>query len=249
MVSPEPERTPPSPMSAPPAPTAAGPLDEVAVAELEPSVWQVTIVRPGKRNALSIAVRDAMSDALDGLARREDLKVVVITGAPPTFSAGFDLQEFDAANADEELNRRIWASSDRWHETLRTFPLPLVASVNGPALAGGFDLATMCDIRICGESAVFGRPEVGFAAPIYSIVRDLVGGAIARELAFTDRRFDAHEAMRMGLANAVVPDGDLGEATREWTRRIASAPAEGLRRSKAVAIAGAKYPLAAELVW
>ena len=223
--------------------------DEVRVTELEPSLWQITIDQPKRRNCLSIAVRDAMADALDDLAARPELKVVIITGSPPVFSAGFDLREFEAAQADEDLNRRLWASSDRWHRTLRTFPLPLIASVNGAALAGGFDLATMCDLRICSASAYFGRPEIGFSAPIYSIVRDLLGGALARELAFTDRRIEADEAARLGLVSKVVPDDELADATRTWAAQVLKAPVEGLRHSKAMAIAGAKVATDAELVW
>lgn len=222
---------------------------EVIVEELEPSLWQITLNRPDKRNSLSIAVRDAMSDALDELAAIPDLKVVIVTGAPPAFSAGFDLREFEAATTDADLDQRLWASSNRWHETLRTFPLPLIASVNGPALAGGFDLATMCDLRICSTAAMFGRPEVTFAGPIYSIVRDLLGGALARELAFTDRRIGAEEALRLGLVSRVVDPDDLPSATRAWAHEVMAAPVDGLRHTKAMAIAGAKIATQAELAW
>ena len=125
----------------------------------------------------------------------------------------------------------------------------MIASVNGPALAGGFDLATMCDLRIGGEAAAFGRPEVGFAVPIYSIVKDLFGGALARELAFTDRRIGSAEAAQLGLLNRVVPDDQLATATLAWAREVAAAPVDGLRHSKAMAIAGAKYPTESELAW
>jgi len=223
--------------------------DDVRVEQLDAAIWRITVDRPAKRNALSIAVRDAMSDVLDALAPRPDLKVVIVTGAPPVFSAGFDLDEFAAAEADPALADRLWTSSNRWHAALRNFPLPLIAQVNGPALAGGFDLATMCDLRICSASATFGRPEVTFAAPIYSIVRDLLGGAVARELAFTDRRLDATEAHRLGLVSAVVPDADLAEAAVAWAHQVAIAPADGLRHSKALAVAGAKYATDADLAW
>ena len=95
----------------------------------------ITLNRPEKRNALSIAVRDAVSDALGRLAADEDCKVVVVTGAGDVFSAGFDLREFEQPELAEEL----WASSDRFHRAWLEFPLPTVAAVNGPALAGGFD--------------------------------------------------------------------------------------------------------------
>src|SRR5262249_54863531 len=88
----------------------------------------LTLQRPDKRNALSIGLGDAMSDALDQLATDERCRVVVVTGAGEAFSAGFDLDEFARPQVADEL----WASSDRWHRTLLEFPLPLVAAVNGP---------------------------------------------------------------------------------------------------------------------
>ena len=200
-------------------------------------------------NGLGLATRQGIVDALATAEDDAAVKVVVITGSPPVFSAGFDLREFEAAQTDEDLNRRLWASSDRWHRTLRTFPLPLIASINGAALAGGFDLATMCDLLICSTSAFFGRPEIGFSPPIYSIVHDLLGGALARELAFTDRRIDAPEAARLGLVSKVVPDDELADATRAWADQVLKAPVEGLRHSKAMAIAGAKVATDAELAW
>src|ERR1700680_3797451 len=111
----------------------------------------LTLDRPEKRNALSIALRDEMSAALDVLAADEATRVVVITGVAEVFSAGFDLDEFAAP----ELASQLWASSDRWHRTVLTFPLPTVAAVNGAALGGGFDLAVMCDVRIASDAAQF----------------------------------------------------------------------------------------------
>src|SRR5262249_6288805 len=149
---------------------------------LDDAIWRLRLNRPDQRNALSTQLRDDISDALDALAGDESIRVVVITGTGPVFSAGFDLKEFDRAAEDPEFETALWASSTRWHETIRRFPLPTIASLNGPALAGGFDLATMCDLRVAARSAYLARPEVEWSMPLYSIVRDLVGGAMAREL-------------------------------------------------------------------
>src|SRR5215207_133132 len=104
-----------------------------------------------------------MSDALDELAGDEAVKTVVITGAGDVFSAGFDLREFE----QPELADELWASSDRFHSTVLRFPLPLVAAVNGPALAGGFDLAVMCDIRVAAATARFAHPEIRFGDVVF----------------------------------------------------------------------------------
>lgn len=205
--------------------------------------------RPDKRNALSVALRDAISDQLDALTNDTEVKCVVITGNGPVFSAGFDLKEFDRAGEDPAFETRLWESSTRWHDTIRRFPLPIVAALNGPALAGGFDLATMCDLRIAARSAYLARPEVEWALPLYSIVHDLVGGAMARELSFTNRRLDADEALRFGLVNRVVDDGELEAATLELARQIARAPWDSLRQTKAKVIACEQVARDAELAW
>jgi enoyl-CoA hydratase len=217
--------------------------------QLDEAIWQLTLVRPERRNALSIELRDAMSDALDGLAGDDRATVVVITGSEGTFSAGFDLAQFDEAATDPELDRTLWASSERWHSTLRTFPLPLIAAVNGPALAGGFDLATMCDLRIAARSAWFARPEVEWSPAIYSIVRDLVGGALARELTFTNRRLSADEALDLHLVTRVVDDADLPAAALDLARQVAAPGRSAVQRTKAAAIAAAKIATEAELAW
>jgi len=196
-------------------------------------VTVLTMNRPDKRNALSIALRDAISDALDDLGTDTDVKVVIITGAGPAFSAGFDLSEFERLD-DPEHARRLWASSDRWHRTVLEFPLPLIAAVNGPALAGGFDLAIMCDVRVASISARFAHPEQTFSDVVYGPLHDAVGGAVARDLAMTGRPVDAEEALRLRLVTAVVPDA-MDEA-RRLAALVARAPRDVLMRTKAKAV-------------
>jgi enoyl-CoA hydratase/carnithine racemase len=197
-----------------------GPLDGVAT---------ITLNRPEKRNALSIAVRDAVSDALDGLAVDEGAKVVVVTGTGDVFSAGFDLREFE----QPELGDELWASSDRFHRAWLQFPLPTVAAVNGPALAGGFDLAVMCDIRVASDTARFAHPELSFGDVVYGPLHDLVGGSVARELCLTGRAMGAAEALTAGLVSAVVPPGGLAGCAAETAAAIARAPRDVLLRTKA----------------
>jgi enoyl-CoA hydratase/carnithine racemase len=123
-----------------------------------PGVARLTLERADKRNALSIALRDAVSDALDALAADEDTRAVIITGAGTVFSAGFDLREFETAAGDAAFAERLWASSDRYHRAVLHFPLVTIAAVNGPALAGGFDLAVCCDLRVASTTARFAHP-------------------------------------------------------------------------------------------
>jgi enoyl-CoA hydratase/carnithine racemase len=201
----------------------SGPSDGVAT---------LTLNRAEKKNALSIALRDELSDALDHLAGDETVKSVVVTGAGDVFSAGFDLREFQ----QPELSDRLWASSDRFHATVLRFPLPLVAAVNGPAIAGGFDLAVMSDVRVASDTARFSHPEIEFGDVVYGPLHDIVGGGLARELCFTGRVVEAMEAKALGLVSSVVPVPELAAEVTRFTDMIGRAPREVLLRTKAKAI-------------
>lgn len=204
------------------------PADGVAV---------VTMERSEKKNALSVALREAIADALDALAADEGVRAVVLTGAGTVFSAGFDLTEFQ--NPDPEFQRTLWASSDRFHSTVLRFPLPLVAGVNGPALAGGFDLAVMCDLRVVADTARFAHVEYAWTEVVYRPLRELVGGSLARELTLTGRSVDADEAHRIGLANAVVPAAEVVDRSVEMATAIAAMPRDIALKAKAKLIAAA----------
>jgi enoyl-CoA hydratase len=117
-----------------------------------------------RRNALSIAMRDAISDTLDEWATDDRVRVVVLTGTGTAFCAGFDLKEF----AQPDLARTIRDSSHRYHLAVWEFPKPMIAAVNGAAFGGGFDLCLLCDMRMAVPSAMFAHPEIKFGAPPYS---------------------------------------------------------------------------------
>jgi enoyl-CoA hydratase/carnithine racemase len=211
--------------------------DEVLVSGPDDGVAEITLNRPAKRNALSIAVRDLVSDALDGLAAIEEVRCVVLTGAGDVFCAGFDLAEFRIE--DPGFQTKLWASSDRFHRTVLCFPLPLVASINGPALAGGFDLAVMCDLRIASSTTRFAHPEHAWSQVVYGPLEALVGGGVARDLCFTGRAIDAAEALRLGLVSSVVEPAALAAETARFTTAIAGAPRAALMSTKRKALARA----------
>lgn len=207
---------------------------EYEVLEVEPHDGGVVLLRlnrPDVRNALSIQLRDEMSHALDQLTADLETRALVITGAGSMFSAGFDLGEFSAAADDPDLTTALWASSDRFHHTVLRCPIPIIAALNGPALAGGFDLATMCDLRIAAPTTWFARPEVDWAIPLYRPLRDIVGGGLARELCLTSRRVELAEAQRIGLVNAVSEHP--GQTALDWAAQIAKRPPAAVRATKA----------------
>jgi enoyl-CoA hydratase/carnithine racemase len=197
----------------------------------EEGVVTVTLNRPTKKNALSIALRDEIVDALADLAEDEDVSCVVVTGAGDTFCAGFDLSEFTVS--DTEFQSRLWASSDRFHHALLQFPLPLIAAIHGPALAGGFDLAVLCDLRIASYTARFAHPERSFGDVMYGPLHDLVGGGIARELCLTGRSIGVDEARELGLVMKVVAPTELAAVAQNVARGIATFPRSFTIRTKA----------------
>lgn len=194
-------------------------------------VVTITLDVPETKNALSIAVRDDVTDALEQLAENEHVKVVVVTGEGSTFCSGFDLREFSHIDEDPDLAERVWASGDRFHRACLAFPLPMVAAVNGPAIAGGFDLAVMCDLRVAVRSARFEHPEREFSEVVYGPLEDLVGASVARDLALTGRVVTADEAFDLHLVNRLVDDkAGLDAAVHEITAQITHAPREILMR-------------------
>jgi enoyl-CoA hydratase len=199
----------------------------------------VTLRRPERRNALSIELRDALSETLDRLASDEAVSVVIITGEGPVFCSGFDLKEFETAAADPAFDRALWSSSDRYHATLLQFPLPLLAAVNGPAIAGGFDLAVCCDLRVASTTAVFSHPEFAWGDVVYSPLHELVGGAIARELVLTGRTISAHEALELHLVSRVVTSETVVEVALDYAKMMTQSTRALLRRSKAKILARA----------
>jgi enoyl-CoA hydratase len=190
----------------------------------------LTLNRPEKKNALSIALREEAVAILGRLAGDEALKVLVITGSGGCFSAGFDLGEF--AVTDPGHTERLWRSSDLFHHAVHRFPLPVIAAVDGVAYGGGFDLAVLCDLRIATHRAAFAHPEAALGPVVYGPLHDLVGGAIARELVLTGREIDAAEALRLHLVTEVTDPGGLTERARALAREVSRAPRDVLLRNK-----------------
>ena len=208
--------------------------DLVRVAGPGEGVVSVVLNRPQKKNALSIALRDEMSDALDALALDETVRVVVLSAQGDTFCAGFDLSEF---SVDEPgFQERLWHSADRFHRTVLLFPLPIIAAVQGAALAGGFDLAVMCDMRIATTDARFGHPEQRWSDVVFTPLADLVGSAAARDLCLTGRTIDAATALRMGLVSSVVGTNELADEAARTAAMVANGPRDALMRTKAKAL-------------
>jgi enoyl-CoA hydratase/carnithine racemase len=190
----------------------------------------VTLERPEKRNALSIDLRVEMADAFERLGSDDAVGCVMLTGAGTAFCAGMDTTQF---GGDLENRRKLVESSTGAFRAVGRCPKPVVAAVNGPALAGGFALALLCDVRIAAASATFGYPELAIGIPpSYASVRAAIGPAAARELCLTGRVIDSEEALRLEVVTEVVPDDELSERALKLADRIAAMPRDAQAETK-----------------
>jgi methylglutaconyl-CoA hydratase len=199
-------------------------------------VLTATLNRPDKRNAIDTAMIDALLDALEQADLDGAVRVVAVRGAGRDFCAGMDLNEL-LASADHTLeqNRKAALHFAEIFLRVRRLPKPVVAVVQGRALAGGCGLATACDLILAAESAQFGYPEVqrGFVpALVMTMLRRAVGEKIAFDLATTGRVLDGTEAAAAGLASRVYEDADFDEQAAEVLRVLAETSASALAFTK-----------------
>ena len=195
-------------------------LDEVAL---------VTLQRPEKRNALSIDLRVELGDAFASLGTDDEVGCIVLTGAGSAFCSGMDVTQF---GGDAEHKRRLVETSTLAFDAVGTCRRPVVAAVNGPALAGGFALALLCDLRIAAGSATFGYPELPRGIPpSYAAARAVLPATVAHDLCLTGRVIGADEALTMGVVRERCR-GDAVERGVELAAQIAALPRQAVLETK-----------------
>ncbi|MEX2155850.1 MAG: enoyl-CoA hydratase/isomerase family protein [Gemmatimonadales bacterium] len=199
-------------------------------------VLTATLNRPDKRNAIDTEMIDALLAALERADLDGEVRVVAVRGAGQDFCAGMDLNEL-LASADHtaEQNRKAALHFAGIFVRMRRLPKPVVALVQGRALAGGCGLATACDLVLASESAHFGYPEVqrGFVpAIVMTMLRRAVGEKIAFDLAATGRLLNGSEAATVGLASRVYEDADFEEQAGEVLRILTEASPSALAFTK-----------------
>lgn len=205
------------------------------VTAIADGVATITINRPEKRNALNAAVLDGLVHAFGQVRDDSAARVVILTGAgDQAFCAGADLggMRADASKFERHLSR---GAIVELLEIMRRLGKPVIARVNGHALAGGFGLVCGTDLAIAADDATFGVPEVKsglWPFIISTAVRARMPERVALELMMTGRRMDAEEALRWGVVNRVVPRADLDAATLDLATQIASMSPLTLRMGK-----------------
>lgn len=188
------------------------------LSELVDNVLVLTLNRPEAGNALNGALSEALSNALDSAASNDDVRVIVVTGAgEKIFCAGMDLKAFAAGEDIAKIGMGFAA--------LRQCKKPLIAAVNGHALAGGFEVVMMCDLVVSVDSARFGIPEVKrglFAAGGGVRLPARIPLAVALEMGLTGDPIDAARAKELGLINQVVPAAELRDAAIALAARVSA---------------------------
>ena len=184
----------------------------------------ITINREKALNALNSAVLDELDKTLDSVDL-DQVRCLILTGAgQKSFVAGADIAEMSTLTKAE--GEAFGKKGNDVFRKLETFPIPVIAAVNGFALGGGCEISMSCDIRICSENAVFGQPEVGLGiTPGFGGTQRLarlVGMGRAKEMIFTCDNIDAAEAYRIGLVNKVVAKEELMETAKTMAAKIIS---------------------------
>ena len=207
---------------------------------VEDRVLMVVLNRPERRNALTTRVIEDLGDAFGEADDRDDIDVIVLTGADPAFCAGVDLGELEATGAAPSFTSPVPPISK-----------PVVGAINGPAVTGGLELALACDLLVASERARFGDTHVMLGLlPGWGQTARLpraVGTRRALDMLLTSRFVDAEEALRIGLVNFVVPHDEVVERAVAVAREIVKADQPAIRATLALVREGMGEPLAAAL--
>jgi methylglutaconyl-CoA hydratase len=211
-------------------------MTSVLLTSLDGGVLTLTLNRPAKRNALNAELIDLLHQELERADLDAEVRVVVLRGAGKDFCAGADLEELlasaDRSPAENEASAlRLGTLFSR----MRQLPQPVLAMVQGRALAGGAGLATACDLILAGASAQFGYPEIqrGFApAMVMALLHRLVGEKVALDLVLTGRVLSAEQARSVGLLTRVVPDPDLEREGMALAADLAASSASAMGFTK-----------------
>jgi enoyl-CoA hydratase len=217
-------------------------VSEAVLTEADGPVAVVTINRPAARNAVNEAVASGMAATLDDLETQTDIQVIVLTGAGGTFCAGMDLKGFLTGENPLAGGRGFGGIVERPPGK------PVIAAVEGYALAGGFEIALACDLIVASEEAMFGLPEVtrGLVAAAGGLLRlpRRVPYHLAMEIALTGERVGAARLQQAGLISQLVPAGQALDRARQLAARIAANAPLALELTKRIVVESADWPSA-----
>jgi enoyl-CoA hydratase/carnithine racemase len=214
------------------------------------AVVRLRISNPDRRNALDHEILDALAETLPRLDRGIETRCVVITGAPPIFSAGYDLNSIPSGTFERDAEALVAHPFHAAMEALAAHPWPTIAAINGHCLGGGLELAITCDLRICAGGAKLGMPpaKLGLVYGHTGLRKflDTVGLARTKELFLTGRNFEAGRAERIGLVHEVIDDEDFERASIELAAEVAANAPLSMRGNKSAIEALNQNPILTE---
>jgi enoyl-CoA hydratase/carnithine racemase len=214
------------------------------------AVARLRISNPERRNALDHEILDAIAEALPQLDRGIETRCVLITGAPPVFSAGYDIAGIAAETFERDAEALVAHPFHAAMEAIAHHPWPTVAAINGHCLGGGLELAISCDLRICAAGAQLGMPpaKLGLIYGHTGLRKFLqtIGLARTKELFLTGRNLEAERAERIGLVNELVGDQRLEGASVELAAEIAANAPLSMRGNKSAIDLLAASPVLSE---
>ncbi len=201
------------------------------ITEQRGAVLLLTLNRPEKANALHPDLIAKLTSTLEAAAENPDVNVLIITGAGKSFCAGLDLGVVLESSFQDKI--AYLESVFGMFQQIYTQPQPVVAAINGPAIAGGFDLAVMCDFRLCSPAATFAQTEIllGLTQMIFPLYK-IIGLGRAKELAMTGEVIHSNEAHRIGLVNHVCDPEQLLSSTMSLADTLAARPRNALFETK-----------------
>jgi enoyl-CoA hydratase len=203
------------------------------IVEIKAGYAIVTLHRPGEMNALSREMRRELEDCFTCLEGDPEIRVIILTGGDYVFSAGMDLKEMSGISDSEIID--YFSSISRFLKKIYSCRKPIIAAVGGIALGGGFNLATVCDLILASESAIFGHPELRFGInPLFNPLRQIIGMSKAKEITMLGEPIGAKEAWRIGLVNKVAPPEKLMADAESMARQLAGRSPEAIEAVKRI---------------
>lgn len=208
-------------------------MSELVISHQNGMSATLTLNQPAKRNPISPAMRAALIGSLELLRKDEKIRSVILTGAGDAFCSGLDLETFAGESYEEDLADS--KSIRDFYDYLLGYPKPLIAAVNGPAVAGGAGVALVCDVTILSDKASFCFSEVrlGFVPAIVGVYLQLsIGVKKARELMLSARSVSAHESLAIGVVDGVVSPEMLASECQRWAAQFAKNSPEAMASTK-----------------
>ncbi|MBS0240789.1 MAG: enoyl-CoA hydratase/isomerase family protein [Proteobacteria bacterium] len=210
---------------------------DIGLDRTDPAIAMITINRPARRNAMTLAMWRELARLFDENGRDAAIRAIILTGAGGTFCAGADISEFPAVRSTPADGAVYEAAADACLTAIQTSPKATIAAISGACYGGGMGLALSCDFRVADASAYFAIPAARLSN-VYGIIEtralyDAVGLAVAKEVLFSGRRYSYEEALASGMATHASKNGAL-EAAKDVAKSLAASAPLTIKGAKAV---------------